>query len=44
MKDKYLLWVGGVYDIYNNFDDALYAYEEWLSQGYDDVVLEEVKS
>jgi len=37
---KYIVWVGGVDDHYENYEDALYAYKNWLEKGYHDVIIE----
>jgi len=36
---KYVVWVGGVDDYYTNYETAKKDYDEWIEQGYDDVVL-----
>ena len=38
-KFRYVVWVGGVDDYYTNYDRAKEHYDEWIEQGYDDVVL-----
>lgn len=40
---NYILWVGGVDDYYNNLTSAENAKKEWVANGYDDVVIEEVE-
>ena len=40
---RYIVWVGGVGDEYSSKENALAAVDEWKSQGYDDVQLEERK-
>tara|TARA_R100000458_G_C8104754_1_gene130005 strand:+ start:192 stop:443 length:252 start_codon:yes stop_codon:yes gene_type:complete len=35
----YVLWVGGVDCYYTEYDRAKKDYDEWIEQGYDDVVL-----
>ncbi len=40
---NYILWVGGIDDHFDNYDDAEFAYLERLAQGYDDAVLEIVE-
>ena len=40
---RYIVWVGGVDDEYSSKENALAAVDEWKSQGYDDVQLEERK-
>tara|TARA_R110000787_G_scaffold201813_1_gene312571 strand:+ start:513 stop:716 length:204 start_codon:yes stop_codon:yes gene_type:complete len=42
IKWNYIVWVGGCSDYYVYYKDALVAYNDWLSQGYDDVVLEKI--
>ena len=42
IKYKYIVWVGDCSDYYVHYKDALAAYKDWLSQGYDDVVLEKI--
>ena len=43
-KYKWIVWVGGVDDYYVHYADAKRDYDNWLSKGYDDVVLEENKN
>jgi hypothetical protein len=40
---KYIVWVGGVDDYYTNYLDAKKAYDEWIEQGYDNVILEKIE-
>ena len=40
MTYTYIVWVGGVDDYYVNYSDAKRDYDYWISQGYDDVILE----
>ena len=40
---KYIVWVGGVDDYYTNYLDAKKAYDEWITQGYDDVIIENIE-
>ena len=40
---KYIVWVGGVDDYYANYSDAIRNYNEWKSQGYDEVCIEFIK-
>ena len=42
MKYKYIIWIGGV-DYYVNYENAKIDYDYWISQGYDDVILEKIK-
>ena len=44
MTYKYIIWVGGVDDHYDNYQEALYAYEDWLDKGYDDVSVETIST
>ena len=37
---QYIVWVGGVDDYYTTYAKAKEHYDEWVAQGYDDVVLE----
>ena len=41
---KYVVWVGGVDDYYTDYERAKEHYEEWIEQGYDDVVILDLKS
>ena len=43
MKYNYIVWVGGVDDYYVYYADAKKSYDYWINQGYDDVILEEIK-
>ena len=40
---NYIVWVGGVDDYYINYEDAKRDYNYWINQGYNDVILEEIK-
>ncbi len=40
---KYVVWVCGVDDYYTDYERAKEHYDEWIDQGYDDVVLLELK-
>jgi len=42
--NTYIVWVGGcpMYEGKNK-DKAMIDFNEWLEQGYDDVILEEIK-
>ena len=40
MNTKYIVWVGGVDDHYDNFADAYSALQEWYDYGYDVVLIE----
>ena len=35
----YIVWVGGVPNVFRNYKLALREYEYWINQGYDDVIL-----
>jgi hypothetical protein len=41
-KFKYIVWIGGVDDYYSNYKDAKIAYNNWVEQGYDDVIIEKI--
>ena len=42
---KFIVWVGGVADYEgNDLNQAKAVYQEWITQDYDDVILEEVIS
>ena len=40
---RWIVWVGGVDDYYKNYDRAKEHYDKWIEQGYDDVIIEEIK-
>ena len=40
---KYIVWVGGVDDYYTTYEKAKEHYDEWIEQGYDDVILEKIE-
>jgi len=40
MNTKYIVWVGGIDDHYDNYTDAYTAQQEWIDDGYDDVQIE----
>ncbi len=40
---KYIVWVGGVDDYYTTYERAKEHYDEWIKQGYDDVILEKIE-
>ena len=42
MNTKYIVWVGGLDDHYDNYADAYAAQQEWIDDGYDDVQIEVV--
>tara|TARA_R100000482_G_C5067765_1_gene120060 strand:- start:550 stop:684 length:135 start_codon:yes stop_codon:yes gene_type:complete len=39
---KYILWVGGIDDHYDTYEEAYNASFEWHDKGFDDVTIEEV--
>ena len=41
---RWIVWVGGVDDYYTDYERAKEHYEEWIEQGYDDVVILDLKS
>ena len=43
MVYNYIVWVGGVDDYYINYKEAKRDYNYWISQGYNDVILEKIK-
>ena len=40
MNYNYIVWVGGVDDYYVNYSDAIRDYNDWKSQGCDDLFIE----
>ena len=44
MKYNYIVWVGGCDDYFVYYTDAKKSYDYWINQGYDDVILEEIKN
>ena len=42
-KWKYIVWVGGCDDWYTNYKKAKQYYNEWISKGYNDVIIEKLK-
>ena len=40
---RYIVWVGGVDDYYTNYIDAKKAHDEWVAQGYKDVIIERIE-
>ena len=40
---KYIVWVGCVDDYYTTYERAKEHYDEWIKQGYDDVILEKIE-
>ena len=41
-KYKYIVWNGGCDDYYSNYKDAKKDADEWISKGYDDVIIEKI--
>ena len=41
---KYIVWVGGVDDWYTTYERAKEHYDEWIEQGYDQVVIEKLEN
>ena len=39
---KYILWVGGIDNYYDTYEEAYDASFEWHDKGYDDVTIEEI--
>jgi len=39
---KYIVWVYGCYNYYVNYNDAKRDADEWIAEGYDDVIIEEI--
>ena len=39
-KSKYIVWVGGIPNNFDNLLDAQVHKKEWEDEGYDDVVIE----
>ena len=44
MKYSYIVCGGCVDDYYVYYADAKRDYDKWIEQGYDDVILEEIKT
>ena len=43
MDNKYIVWIGGVADYEgNNLKEAFSVFKEWITKGYDDVILETI--
>ena len=40
---RWIVWVGGVDAYYKNYDRAKEHYDKLIDQGYDDVIIEEIK-
>ena len=41
---KYIVWVYGCYNYYVNYNDAKRDADEWIAEGYDDVIIEELNN
>ena len=39
---KYLVWIGGVHNAFDNLDDAEWEKMEWEQKGYDDIFIETI--
>lgn len=44
MTYNYIVWVGGVDDYYTDLNQAIQHFEEWIEKGYEDVILQEIKT
>jgi len=42
IEHKYIVWVGGCDDYYNDYNDAKRDADEWRDKGYDDVIIQEI--
>ena len=42
MKRKYLVWVGGTHNAFNNLIDAEIEKIEWEEKGYDNIHIETI--
>ena len=40
MENKYVLWIGGIPDYYNDFKSMYFDYLDWIEKGYNDVKME----
>jgi len=43
-KYKYILWVGGIANYYHDYHDAVSDYWSFISEGYDDVQIENIEN
>ncbi len=43
MRTVYKVWIGGIYNQFNNKQAAKEHAKEWRDMGYDDVIIETVK-
>lgn len=41
-KYNYIVWIGGVDNYYIYYDDAKKDYDNWINQGYNDVIIEKI--
>jgi hypothetical protein len=41
-KYNYIVWVGGCDDHYIYYEDAKRDYDYWISNGYNDVIIEKI--
>jgi len=41
---KYLVWIGGIYNEFTTFEEAVSEQANWLNKGYDDVVIEAIEN
>ncbi len=39
---KYLVWIGGTHNAFDNLDDAEWEKMEWEQKGYDDIFIETI--
>jgi len=42
MKYKYIVWVGGIDNHYDNYQEAFSVAQDWVEKGYDDVIFETI--
>tara|TARA_R110002020_G_scaffold190784_1_gene390400 strand:+ start:590 stop:724 length:135 start_codon:yes stop_codon:yes gene_type:complete len=40
MKEKHIVWIGGVPNYFDKLIDAQIEQKEWINKGYDDVIIE----
>ena len=43
IKYKYIVWVGGISNYFDNLLDAEINFIEWSEKGYSDLFIEEIK-
>ena len=41
-KEKYIVWVGGVPNYFDNLIDAEMEKIEWEEEGYNDIIIEKI--